>query len=240
MKTNPKKIDLTGQLFGRWTVISQNGNRKGGAALWLCRCVCGEEKNVSGTDLRSGKSTGGRKKCVFYPQQENPTPKKTRHGGSGTRLYNTWRNMHQRCSNQEKHNYHRYGGRGIRVCDEWASFPEFQEWAMANGYSDKLTIERKDSDGNYCPENCTWADALTQARNRGFVHRSPDGRAWAEIATEHGISVAVMHNRVWSGGWSFEDAATWPVGKLKIKRERSEKGQWAKQDRNLWRRNKGG
>lgn len=236
MSTNPKKIDLTGQVFGRWSVIRQNGNRAGGAALWLCRCVCGTERTVAGSDLRSGKSSGCRRKCNGVPVVNNVQSKSMKHGGTGTRLYTAWKNMRQRCSNKGKHNYYRYGGRGISVCAEWDSFPAFRDWAMSNGYTDELTLERRDSNGNYCPENCTWADYTTQARNREFVHRSPDGRPWAEIAIENGISVYVMHNRVWSGGWSFEDAATWPIGKPRVKRGRKANGQWEKQARISWKR----
>lgn len=89
------------------------------------------------------------------------------HGGSKTRLYRVWRGMKTRCYNANSKKYHHYGGRGIIICDEWlTSFAKFREWALTNGYTDKLSIDRIDVNGNYEPSNCRWADDLTQRHNR--------------------------------------------------------------------------
>ena len=82
------------------------------------------------------------------------------------RLYNIWINMIQRCENPQRHNYKNYGGRGISVCKEWHDFTLFVSWAKENGYSDDLTIDRKNTDGNYEPTNCRWSDITEQANNK--------------------------------------------------------------------------
>lgn len=220
MPEGPRFIDLTGQEFGLWTVIGKHGNKQGGSATWECRCACGQQRVVVGTDLRAGKS----RSCGCAGSRASVGKRARTHGASGSRLYVTWKNMRARCADPDNK---RYGGKGVKVCDAWQDFSTFLRWALENGYSENLSIERLDSNGDYSPENCTWADAKAQARNRSIVIKAPDGRAWAEIAEEHGIPVGVMQNRIHSGGWPPEVAATWPLGKRRATRTRLKSGQYA-------------
>ena len=94
------------------------------------------------------------------------------HGKEPKRLYFAWSNMRRRCYQKQNEKYASYGGRGIKVCDEWLhSFPAFREWALANGYKDNLTLDRIDANGNYEPSNCRWETQKTQQNNRRNNHR---------------------------------------------------------------------
>ena len=149
--------DLTNRQFGRLTVIEPTApHGKNSALMWVCKCECGGTAIVRGTDLVNGHTMS----CGCYRKMQKAMP------NGEMRLHRIWANMKQRCYNPKTKDYKHYGGRGITVCEEWKdSFEFFFYWAMRNGYKEGLTIERKDNDGNYCPENCVWISANRQQRN---------------------------------------------------------------------------
>lgn len=166
-----KFIDLTGQKFGRLTAISSPGKNKHDKRIWLCRCDCGKEIFTIAGDLKSGQSTSCgclRKETTSRVNAELHR----KHGMNGTRIYQCWGDMKRRCYNQNAESYKHYGGRGIEVCAEWHDFQTFYDWATKNGYSDDLTIERVDVNGNYEPSNCTWIPKSEQPKNRRRWRRS--------------------------------------------------------------------
>ena len=191
---NIKQIDdLTGKKYGRLTVIGlqPTETRK---TYWICQCDCGNIKVVRSDSLKSGaiKSCG----CLKKEQdKKNLTTgncrekyAKTGFKVGGTRLYSIWMGIKQRCYNENNARYGRYGGRGIKVCEEWKNnYISFHDWALSNGYSDELTIDRIDNDGDYCPANCRWANAKEQSNNRSTNVNIKIGNAtktltqWCEI-----------------------------------------------------------
>jgi len=131
------------------------------------------------------------------------------HGGAGTRLYRIWLGMKRRTADPRRNNYHRYGGRGITVCEEWKdSFAVFRDWALANGYRDDLSIDRIDNDGNYEPGNCRWNSAKAQSNNTRrnvFLTVGGETHTVAEWTRKLGLQVNIITKRL-GLGWSVERA----------------------------------
>ena len=203
-----KLNNLAGQKFGCLSVIERSGSTKRGLAVWHCRCDCGKETDVIGCHLLSGQT----KSCGHLRYNSiNFT-----HRMSKTRLYRIWRSMRNRCFYQKHKSYSDYGGRGITVCSTWEKdFQAFFDWAMKNGYSDNLTIDRIDYNGNYEPSNCRWATMKVQENNRRNNHLltfNGDTKTLTQWSVKQGIGDNILYQRL-RNGWSIEKALLTPVKK---------------------------
>jgi hypothetical protein len=206
-----KLIDLTGQRFGRFIVlyredfVKKSGKKE---TAYICKCDCGKTKKVAAYNLKNGhtQSCG----CQSF---ENRIKARTTHHKTSTRIYRIWRGMKTRCENSNDYHYEFYGKRGIKVCNEWGKFESFYDWAMANGYTEALTLERIDNNGNYEPQNCRWATVKEQCNNRRtsrFITHNNVSHTLAEWAKITNMQPGTLAYRL-NSGWSINKALTTPV-----------------------------
>lgn len=161
-----KPKEMVGKIFHRLTVIKELKERKGGSVCYECMCICGNTVEVKGKYLRNGdtKSCG----CLNIEKATQQGYKNKKHGLSNLPEYNVYTTMISRCTNKKHDRYHRYGGRGIKVCDRWLeSFENFYK-DMGHRPSSKHQIDRIDNNGNYEPNNCHWVLPYENAINKEF------------------------------------------------------------------------
>lgn len=205
-----KKIDLTGKRFGRLTVVRRYGTLNGRQSTWLCKCDCGNEKVVTAGHLRQGNTLScgclAKETHVESGRKSHIGDRSRKHGDFGTKLYNVWNGMKTRCYNVNHKYYKDYGGRGIKVCDEWQKYIPFKEWAISNGYHEGLSIDRIDVNGNYEPSNCRWIPLSEQGMNkRNNVYYEYKGKRYSvkDIAKMTGLKERTIRGR-FERGWSVE------------------------------------
>ena len=201
--------DLTGRTFGRLTVLKRDKDRsKPGRTYYLCKCKCGNKKSIRSDGLTSGdsKSCGClQKENILKVVEEHIVT----HGESNSRLYGIYCGMKARCYNKNRKSYKDYGGRGIKVCDEWLNdFEAFRNWAFKNGYSNDLSIDRIDNDGDYEPDNCRWVNRKQQNRNKRtnrIIEIDGKKQTLTDWCNEVGIGRHTVLDRI-NKGWNEKDA----------------------------------
>jgi len=137
------------------------------------------------------------------------------HGETGTRLHNIWMHMRARCQKKGHVNYKNYGKRGITVCKEWDEYIAFRDWALSNGYDKKLTIDRRDNEGNYCPQNCRWVNKQVQNNNRRdnkLYEIAGQKKTLRQWCNKHLADYVVVKERI-KKGWPMLEALTVPKQK---------------------------
>lgn len=220
MRVNSNKRDLTGQKFGRWTVIEMaEPVYSCGKPIhrWLCQCECGTMRIVREGSLIAGTS----KSCGCYHKDimHEVGKQNTKHGLTDTKIYRAYKHMMHRCYDPSDKNYSNYGGRGITVCEDWRnSFESFAQWSFENGfkqdvYGSGCSIDRIDVNGNYEPLNCRWVDSYVQANNRRmckFYTYKGETHTIAEWSKMYGIPYERLRKRLVNYEWDIETALTRP------------------------------
>jgi len=199
-RRNHRFIDLTGQRFGKWTVINEAVGHNPPLTYWNVVCDCGQRSTVPGPAMRRGRSS-----CCTRCRR-------TTHGHSRTPEYEVWHGMRQRCNNSSHKQHADYGERGITICAEWDSFEAFYS-DMGSRPSPKHTLERKDNSLGYSKDNCKWATWKEQTRNKRsnrLITAFDRTQCLADWATEYGLHYKTLQNRI-NRGWSIERALTEPV-----------------------------
>ena len=200
------KIDLTGKRYGRLTVLHEAINSIKKGVVWMCKCECGALKEISPYELKIGKTIS----CGCY---RNDIIKRnmTTHGLSSNKsTYTVWRKMKERCLKESCPSFKNYGGRGIKICDDWIKdFKSFHSWCLLSGYKKGLFIDRIDNNGDYEPKNCKWSSYKQQNRNRRsnrYVTYKGERRTFAEWCEMLNISYSRTHQRFHKYGWTLVES----------------------------------
>lgn len=216
------KDEIQGKRFVRWRVLSFDKVTPSGHAWWICECDCGTKKSVMGSRLKRGES----RSCGCLKNEEFGNRTRT-HGeaihGKETPEYITWSAMISRCTNSKHKQWDRYGGRGILVCERWlADFSNFLS-DMGRRPSNKHSIDRRDNDKGYRPDNCRWATKLEQALNtstNAFVTVNGIRQTLIEWQRQTGLGEATIRARI-RRGWTPEQAVSVPADSFKPLKKRS-------------------
>lgn len=187
----PKFEDLTGKTFGDLTVIERAEKYSNGKIAWKCKCKCGRYVRRITHDLKTNRHP----RCYQCSTKVRPT----KHGMANSKLYYIWVGMKGRCYNERNKSFRNYGGRGVKICDEWLNdFETFSKWALGNGYQEGLSIDRADVNGDYEPQNCRWITLAEQnynRRNNVLITHGGETKCLAEWAKQLGFSAQFIAQR---------------------------------------------
>jgi hypothetical protein len=214
-----RAIDLAGMQYGVLVVLRRDPtNRRN----WICRCACGSEKSIARCNLKSGstKSCGCLSVRWISLAKTKHGQAARMHGQRPTRTYSSWAAMNKRCNCESDAAYPLYGGRGITICERWASFEYFL--ADMGERPPGLSLERIDNDGNYEPGNCKWGTRKEQGRNRRtskFLTIEGETLCMTEWAERNGIARSTITDRL-ARGWTTEEAVTTPSARKFFKGSR--------------------
>lgn len=210
------RANLIGKRFGHLVVLNyaKPRNKK---TFWLCKCDCGNIKEIEGDSLTRGRIVS----CGCSLKKCGEESHSYKHGLTHKRIMRIWTNMKSRCYNPKDKAYKNYGARGIRICEEWLNdVAAFWKWSKEHGYADDLTIDRINVNGNYEPSNCRWVDRKTQCnnqRNNHYIDYKGEMLTISQIAEKIGIPRTVINNRLYSG-WDEQKAINTPYRKRKLKK----------------------
>ena len=201
--------DLTGRKFGRLTEVKIVAH---GPTKWECSCECGNATVVRSEDLKNGKVVS----CGCFAKEVSGT-QNYKHGKSNSRIFRIWANMLTRCHNSNSPSYANYGARGITVCEEWMDkengFINFYNWTISHGYSEKLTLDRINVNGNYEPSNCRWAtpkEQMNNMRRNRIIEYNGEKLTLKQTAEKYNMQEATIRHRL-NKGWSVKDAIEKPL-----------------------------
>lgn len=205
--------NIKGKKFNRLTVIRFSYKNKNSVDFWECECDCGNTKIIRGHSIEHGltKSCG----CLQKEKVKITGANCKKHGfANKERLYRIWKNMRKRCNNPNSDYYENYGGRGIKVCEEWNDYQNFRNWSLDNGYQDDLSIDRINGNEGYEPSNCRWANRKQQANNQRsnvMIFYKGEIKTAAQWAEKIGITKSSMYHRL-DRGWTMEEIEKIPQG----------------------------
>ena len=204
--------DYTGQKFGMLTILKREPHTRN---RWICKCDCGKEVSKAPYQFKHKEKSCG---CLCKANRDNIGDRQRIHGLCKSRIYHTYQTMVARCYKPKTKCYKHYGGRGITVCDEWLGengFINFKDWAFANGYTEELTIDRIDVNGNYEPDNCRWATKFEQAQNKTtsvYIDDNGSKITVKRFNRIHGITTQMFtYNRLKDGKSAEEILYEWNI-----------------------------
>lgn len=204
--------DITGQRFGRLVArrfVELQGPPGRGRAVWEFACDCGRSCVARAQDVKAAWHSGHCPECVRLSKIARTYV----HGGTGTRLHRIWIGARQRCRNPKDKHWPGYGGRGVTFAPEWDDFATFRAWSLANGYTDRLELDRRDNDGPYSPQNCRWVGRRAQCRNTRrtrYVEYRGRRMSLAALAEETGVNRNTLQWRIDKTGLTPEEAVARP------------------------------